>query len=162
MAKGGSTEGHHGHRRHRRRAAGGEDRGGARRDTGAHLTGIALAVDPLVPVYTVAAPIPTDFIVAAHEQGMADAKAALAAFDAIGSAAGVTSEGRVAESISGDFSSVIRNAILTDLAVVGQDDPGPRRAAPRRADRGAAFPGRAADAARPVRRSRASSMPTRR
>ena len=99
--------------------------------TGAHLTGIALAVDPMVPVYTVAAPIPTDFIVAAHEQGVADAKAALAAFDAIGSAAGVTSEGRIAESITGDFSSVIRNVILTDLAVVGQDDPD--RAEPLRA-----------------------------
>jgi nucleotide-binding universal stress UspA family protein len=89
----------------------------------AHLTGIALAIDPLVPVYTVAAPIPTDFIVAAHEQGVEEAKTALAAFDAIGSAAGVTTESRLAESISGDFSSVIRNAILTDLAVVGQDDP---------------------------------------
>jgi nucleotide-binding universal stress UspA family protein len=93
------------------------------RATGAHLTGIALAVDPLVPVYTVAAPIPTDFIVAAHEQGVADAKAALAAFDAIGNAAGIATEGRLAESISGDFSSVIRNAILTDLAVIGQDNP---------------------------------------
>jgi nucleotide-binding universal stress UspA family protein len=89
----------------------------------AHLTGIALAIDPLVPVYTVAAPIPTDFIVAAHEQGVEDARAALAAFDAIGAAAGVTTAGRVAESLSGDFSSVIRDAILTDLAVVGQDDP---------------------------------------
>lgn len=89
----------------------------------AHLTGIALAVDPLVPVYTVAAPIPTDFIVAAHEQGVAEARAALAAFDAIGTAAGVATESRLAESVSGDFSSVVRNAILTDLIVVGQDDP---------------------------------------
>lgn len=89
----------------------------------AHLTGIALAIDPVVPVYTIAAPIPTDFIVAAHEQGLAEARASLAAFDAIGSAAGVTTEGRLAESISGEFSSVIRNAILTDLAVIGQDDP---------------------------------------
>ncbi len=89
----------------------------------AHLTGIALAIDPLVPIYTIAAPIPTDFIVAAHEQGVAEGRAALAAFDAIGTAAGVTTESRLAESISGDFSSVIRNAILTDLAVVGQDDP---------------------------------------
>lgn len=89
----------------------------------AHLTGIALAVDPLVPVYTVAAPIPTDFIVAAHEQGVEEATAALAAFDAIGAAAGVPTESRLAQSISGDFSSVVRNAILTDLVVVGQDDP---------------------------------------
>ncbi len=93
------------------------------RVTGAHLTGIALAVDPVVPVYTVAAPIPTDFIVAAHEQTVADAKSALAAFDAIGQAAGITSEGRLAESISGDFTGVVRGALLTDLAVVGQDDP---------------------------------------
>ncbi|HET7718089.1 MAG TPA: universal stress protein [Bauldia sp.] len=93
------------------------------RTTGAHLTGIALAVDPLLPIYTVAAPIPTDFIVAAHEQGIADAKAALAAFDEIGRAAGISTEGRLAESISGDFSGVIRNAILTDLAMVGQNDP---------------------------------------
>ena len=92
------------------------------RVAGAHLTGVALAVDPFVPVYTIAAPIPTDFIVAAHEQGMADANAALAAFDAIGAAAGVPAESRLAQSISGDFSGVIRNTILTDLVVIGQDD----------------------------------------
>ncbi len=89
----------------------------------AHLTGIALSIDPVVPIYTVAAPIPTDFIVAAHDQAVEEAKAALAAFDAAGSAAGVSAESRLAESISGDFSSVVRNAILTDLVVVGQDDP---------------------------------------
>ena len=90
--------------------------------TDAHLTGVALAVDPLIPIYTVAAPIPTDFIVAAHEQGIADANAALDAFDALGEAAGVTTERRLAESISGDFSGVVRSTILTDLVVVGQDD----------------------------------------
>ena len=89
----------------------------------AHLTGLALAVDPLVPVYTIAGPIPTDFIVAAHEQSVADGTAALAAFDAIGRAAGVTTEGRLTESISGDFAGIVRNALLTDLAVIGQDDP---------------------------------------
>jgi nucleotide-binding universal stress UspA family protein len=93
------------------------------RASGAHLTGIALAVDPLVPVYTVAAPIPTDFIIAAHEQGITEARTALAAFDAIGQAAGVTTEARLSESISGDFSGVVRNTLLTDLVVVGQDDP---------------------------------------
>lgn len=93
------------------------------RQSEAHLTGLALAVDPLVPVYTMAGPIPTDFIVAAHEQSVADGNAALAAFDAIGKAAGVTTEGRLTESISGDFAGIVRNALLTDLAVVGQDDP---------------------------------------
>jgi nucleotide-binding universal stress UspA family protein len=94
------------------------------RRAGAHLTGIALAYDPLMPVYTVAAPIPTDFIVAAHEQGLADAKAALAAFDAIAGAAGISFESRLVQSITGDgLSGMARNAIATDLAVVGQNDP---------------------------------------
>jgi nucleotide-binding universal stress UspA family protein len=94
------------------------------RRTGAHLTGVALAFEPLIPVYTVAAPIPTDFIVAAHEQGIADAKSALAAFEAIGEKAGVAVEARIGESMTGDsLSAVVRNAILADLAVVGQDNP---------------------------------------
>lgn len=94
------------------------------RRAGAHLTGLALAFDPVVPVYTVAAPIPTDFIVAAHEQGVADAKAALAAFEAIGEQAGIPVESRIGESISGDsFAAVVRNAVVSDLAVVGQDNP---------------------------------------
>jgi len=94
------------------------------RQTGAHLTGLALAFDPVIPVYTVAAPIPTDFIVAAHEQSVGDAKVALEAFEAIGKQAGITTESRIGESVAGDsFAAVVRNVILTDLAVVGQNDP---------------------------------------
>ena len=94
------------------------------RRTGAHLTGLSLAFDPLVPVYSVGAPIPTDFITTAHEQAVADAKAASEAFVAIGEKAGVGVEARTVESVAGDgFISVVRNLVLTDLAVVGQDNP---------------------------------------
>lgn len=103
------------------------------RQCGGHLTGLAVAFDPTMPVYTIAAPIPTDFIAAAHEQGIADAKAAIAAFEAIGERAGVPVESRLAESMSGDgFVAVVRNAITCDLAVVGQDNadnPEPAREA---------------------------------
>ena len=94
------------------------------RRTGAHLTGLSLAFDPLIPVYSVAAPIPTDFITTAHEQAIADARAARDAFEAIGQRAGVSVESRTAESVAGDgFISVVRNLVLTDLAVIGQQNP---------------------------------------
>ena len=94
------------------------------RRTGAHLTAVAIAVEATMPVYSVAAPIPTEFIVAAHEQSIADANAAIAAFKAIAEKAGVNVDARVAESVAGDgYVSVVRNSALTDLAVVGQDDP---------------------------------------
>lgn len=94
------------------------------RSLGAHLTGLALAFDPIIPVYTVAAPIPTDFIVAAHEQGLADARASLAAFKAMTDAAGIPAEPRLAESVTGDgFAAIAGNAVLSDLVVVGQQNP---------------------------------------
>ncbi len=94
------------------------------RRTGAHLTGLSLAFDPLIPVYSVAAPIPTDFMTAAHDQAIADARAASEAFKAIGDSAGINVESRTAESVAGDgFISVVRNLVLADLAVVGQQNP---------------------------------------
>ncbi|MCB1496908.1 MAG: universal stress protein [Bauldia sp.] len=90
----------------------------------AHLTGLSIVYEPLIPVYTFAAPIPTDFVVAAREQNVADARAALEAFEAIGRQAGISVESRTSESIAGDsFVAVVRNAILADIAVVGQEDP---------------------------------------
>jgi nucleotide-binding universal stress UspA family protein len=90
----------------------------------AHLSGIALAVEPLIPAYTMAAPVPTDFIVAARERALADAKAAAAAFETTARAAGVPFESRTVESIAGEgFMGVIHDLRLTDLVVVGQDDP---------------------------------------
>ena len=90
----------------------------------AHLSGLALAFEPLVPVYTMAAPVPTDFIVAARENAIADAKAAGIAFEKIAAAAGVPFETLTLESVAGEgFISAVRDLRLTDLVVVGQDDP---------------------------------------
>ena len=125
--------------------------------TGAHLTGIALAFDPLMPVYTVAAPIPTDFIVAAHDQGIADAKAALAAFEAIGKRGG-NHHRRPARRI--DHRRLLQRHSECDphrpRGRRAERSRTRQRAAPRRADRGAPLPGRAADAARPLSGARAS------
>ncbi len=94
------------------------------RRLGAHLTGLTISFDPLIPVYTVAAPIPTDFIVTAREQVEKESKAAAAAFEAIGAQAGISLESRIAETTSGDgFFDIIRNCRLTDLTVIGQQNP---------------------------------------
>jgi nucleotide-binding universal stress UspA family protein len=90
----------------------------------AHLTGLALAVEPLIPAYTMAAPVPTDFIVQAREQALADAKTATDAFETVAKNAGIAFETRTVESIAGEgFIAAVRDLRLTDLVVVGQDDP---------------------------------------
>ncbi len=94
------------------------------RQLGAHLTGVALAFEPVVPVYTMTTPLPTDLIVAAHEQAVNDAKSAAAAFEQIASAAGLCYTSRTTESIGGDgLEGVTRGLALSDLLVVGQQNP---------------------------------------
>jgi nucleotide-binding universal stress UspA family protein len=90
----------------------------------AHLTGVTLSFDPAIPVYSVAAPIPTDFIVSAREQAEEEARAAIAAFEAIGQKAGIAVESRTVEASSGDgFLDIVRHCRLTDITVIGQQDP---------------------------------------
>jgi nucleotide-binding universal stress UspA family protein len=90
----------------------------------AHLTGVALAFEPVVPVYTMTTPLPTDLIVAAHEQAVNDAKAAAAAFEKIASAAGVCYSSRTTESIGSDgLEGVTRGLAMSDLLVIGQQNP---------------------------------------
>ncbi len=90
----------------------------------AHLSGVALAVEPLIPAYTMAAPVPTDFIVEARERALADARTAAAAFEATATAAGVPFASRTVESIAGEgFMSTVHDLRLSDLVVIGQDDP---------------------------------------
>ncbi len=90
----------------------------------AHLTGVALAFEPVVPVYTMTTPLPTDLIVAAHEQAVNDAKAAAAAFVKVAEAAGVRYESRTTELVGGDgLEGVTRSLALSDLLVVGQQNP---------------------------------------
>ena len=94
---------------------------------GAHLTGLALAYDPITPAYSMAAPIPTDFMVSAREQAVADARKAAAAFEEIGRIAGIPVETRVSDVMVGDgFGGIIDHCKLTDLVIVGQDNPDQR------------------------------------
>jgi nucleotide-binding universal stress UspA family protein len=110
------------------------DLGGERRPTtiaadlarrlDAHLTGVALAFEPVVPIYTMTTPLPTDLIVAAHEQAVSDAKRAAAAFERIAAAAGVRYASRTTESVGGDgLEGVTRGLAMSDLLVVGQQNP---------------------------------------
>ena len=90
----------------------------------AHLTGLTLSFEPIIPVYTMATPIPTDLIVAAHDQAVEDARLASAAFERIAAAAGVRFASLTTASIGGDgLEGVARTLALTDLVVVGQQNP---------------------------------------
>jgi nucleotide-binding universal stress UspA family protein len=94
---------------------------------GAHLTGLALAYDPITPAYSMAAPIPTDFMVSAREQAMAEAKEAADAFEALAVPADLPVETRISDVMVGDgFGGIIDHCKLTDLVVIGQDNPDQR------------------------------------
>ncbi len=90
----------------------------------AHLVGLTFAYDPVLPVYTVAAPLPADFIVEAREQAMADAKISADAFESIGNAAGISFETQTVETnAAGGLADLVARCSLTDLVVVGQQTP---------------------------------------
>lgn len=90
---------------------------------GAHLTGLTLAYDPIVPGYAVT-PVPVDFMIGARNQAINDAKAADAAFTASATAGGVSYESRVVELMSGGgLDDIIHEVRLSDLVVIGEDDP---------------------------------------
>ena len=92
--------------------------------TGAHLNGVALTFEALLPIYTAAAPIPTELVVAAHDQSLSEAELARRDFDAVAKASGVSASSRVAETIADDgLLGIVGSCVLTDLAVVGQTNP---------------------------------------
>jgi nucleotide-binding universal stress UspA family protein len=94
------------------------------RQLSSHLTGVTLAFEPLLPVYSAADPMIGDFIVSAHEQSAADAKAGSEAFTKAAEAAGIHFEVRALQSVVGDgFSGAMNQLRITDLVVVGQYDP---------------------------------------
>ena len=66
----------------------------------AHLTGLALSFEPLIPVYPMATPIPADFLVAARETALSDAKAAAGDFETTAKGAGLQFEARSLASIA--------------------------------------------------------------
>jgi nucleotide-binding universal stress UspA family protein len=92
--------------------------------TGAFLNGVALTFEALLPIYTAAAPIPTELVVSAHDQSLGDAERLRFDFEALAQRAGVPARSRVAETIAGDgLLGIVGSCVLTDLAVVGQMDP---------------------------------------
>jgi nucleotide-binding universal stress UspA family protein len=90
---------------------------------GAHATGVALAVDPIVPGFVVA-PLPVEVIEQARRQAIAVADEAAAAFSAEATRLGIGHETRISEILMGGvpegFAAAART---TDLVVIGQDDP---------------------------------------
>ncbi|WP_417685627.1 universal stress protein [Roseibium sp.] len=89
----------------------------------AHVTGLALAFEPVVPAFA-AAPMPVDYLQAAHEQAVAAAKDAQSQFEELARLAGVKSESRLAEVLTGGpLEGVMQHCRTTDMVVIGQTNP---------------------------------------
>lgn len=93
------------------------------RNYDAHVTGLAVSFEPVVPAFA-AAPMPVDYLQAAHEQAIAAAKEAKKDFDELARIAGVKCESRMAEILTGGpLENVLVNCRPTDLVVIGQANP---------------------------------------
>ncbi|WP_417675729.1 universal stress protein [Roseibium sp.] len=89
----------------------------------AHVTGLAIAFEPVVPAFA-AAPMPVDYLEAAHEQAVGAAKDAQKQFDELARLSGDKSESRVEEILTGGpLESVLQHCRTTDLVVIGQTNP---------------------------------------
>ncbi len=87
----------------------------------AHVTGLALALEPIAPGF-LASPVPAEYLVEAITNAETSAKEAAAAFTAEAANLGVDAEARNATVYSGGTPAIVRQAQLSDLIVVGQDD----------------------------------------
>ncbi|EFO34588.1 UspA domain-containing protein [Roseibium sp. TrichSKD4] len=89
----------------------------------AHVTGLSIAFEPVVPAFA-AAPMPVDYLQAAHEQAVSAAKAAQREFEELARLSGGKSESRIADLLTGGpFEGIIHNFRTTDLVVIGQNNP---------------------------------------
>ncbi|ADZ71921.1 universal stress protein [Polymorphum gilvum] len=89
----------------------------------AHVTGLAVAFEPVVPAFA-AAPLPADFIETSRRQALEAAEASLKAFAELARKEGVKAEERTAEILTGGpMEPVLRHCRLTDLVVIGQENP---------------------------------------
>ena len=89
----------------------------------AHVTGLAVSFEPVVPAFA-AAPMPVDYLQAAHEQAVAAAKDAKDQFDELARLAGAKSESRLAEIMTGGpLNNLMVHCRPTDLVVIGQSNP---------------------------------------
>lgn len=89
----------------------------------AHVTGLAVSFEPVVPAFA-AAPMPVDYMQAAHEQAIAAANEAKKEFDELARLAAAKSESRMVEILTGGpLESVLVHCRPTDLVVIGQANP---------------------------------------
>ncbi len=89
----------------------------------AHVTGLSIAFEPVVPAFA-AAPMPVDYLQAAHEQAVGAAKDAQKAFDELARLAAVKCESRVADVLTGGpLESILQHCRTTDMVVIGQTNP---------------------------------------
>ncbi len=89
----------------------------------AHVTGLAVSFEPVVPAFA-AAPMPVDYLQAAHDQAVAAAKDAKDQFDEFARLAGVKNESRLAEILTGGpLDNVLAHCRPTDLVMIGQSNP---------------------------------------
>ena len=90
---------------------------------GAHLTGLSLAYDPIVPGYAVA-PVPADFMISARNQAMKEAETAIDAFHNIAAESGIEGEAHLVDVMAGGgLDGIVHEVRLADLVIIGEDDP---------------------------------------
>ncbi|EEA92484.1 Universal stress protein family protein [Pseudovibrio denitrificans] len=93
------------------------------RQAGAHATGLALAFEPIVPGF-LAAPMPTDYLQVAKNQAIDAAKTSTEKFKGYAELAGISTETRVEEIVTGgSLESIMGHCRLSDMVVIGQDNP---------------------------------------
>ncbi|WP_298984802.1 universal stress protein [uncultured Roseibium sp.] len=93
------------------------------RNHDAHVTGLAVSFEPVVPAFA-AAPMPVDYLQAAHDQAIAAANEARKQFDELARLAGVNNESRVSEILTGGpLENVLVHCRPTDMVVIGQANP---------------------------------------
>lgn len=93
------------------------------RRLGAHLTGLALAYDPVVPGYAVA-PVPADFMISARDQALDEANTAVAAFQTAVADIAVRADTAIVDVMAGGGLDGLVHAVrLADLVIVSEDDP---------------------------------------
>lgn len=88
----------------------------------AHLTGLSLAYNPMIPAYGI---VPgSDAMNAVREVWRGQAEEADAAFEELAGRAGIRYESEIVETAGdGYFSEPVRRSRLTDLVVIGQENP---------------------------------------
>lgn len=88
----------------------------------AHLTGLSITYEPLIPSYGIA--VPSDLRTTVREAATRQVEAANAAFKQIAESAGVRYEAVMLDLPSdGYFGDLLQRSRLTDLVVIGQENP---------------------------------------